>query len=59
MRCPACSSGIGYSFLTEECIDGGDTFLCPSCHTHLRLIEDESTYTGAVDRYLEIVDDDS
>lgn len=59
MRCPSCENLFSYQHIYD--IDGaeeGEPFECPACHVRLRLIVDEGTYTGAQDKYLEIVDDD-
>ena len=57
MQCPNCEKFIGWDWLQEEEIEGNDEFECPHCDTELRLLIDESTYYGAQETTLEIVDD--
>ena len=53
MRCPNCESGVYIEDYNDT-----DPFECESCGALIRLVCDESGCTGAVDRHLEIVDDE-
>lgn len=57
MNCPNCEKLISFDWLRENDIEGGDEFDCPhSCASILILIENEGTYFGAKQTYIEIVD---
>lgn len=52
MRCPACDE-----YVPIEDWDDDSPFQCEECGEWIRLVIDESTYKGATDKYLEVVDE--
>lgn len=56
MYCPDCDGFVSHAFLRENEIEPNEEFNCPSCGVELRQIVDESSYTGAINSYLEVVD---
>ncbi|WP_444942777.1 hypothetical protein ACJJIK_11140 [Microbulbifer sp. ZKSA006] len=55
MKYPAYDGFISRDWLQSSCIEANDEFECPACKEALRLIEDEGTYNGAIDSYLEVL----
>lgn len=52
MRCPSCEEHIKIEDWTDDSL-----FQCEHCREWIRLEADESTYRGATDTRLEIVDE--